>query len=173
MVTGGRCPDFLVAADGSGLVPEAFWAEVKSLDPTQTARAISKISPILKKLSIPADLNGDAMLHVTPITREQSVRALVKMFQTQAKKYRSERIDLVFIQQTSGDIDIRYLEVTGEIEQKVWVRGAGSANVAVPIGAIEDCHASVMSEGRVARAFRVFDWRASFDWGTIPVTKPN
>jgi hypothetical protein len=177
LVSSGKRPDFLASADVSGLTPDILWAEVKSLGPDCTARAIEKSWPILKQLRVPDYVNGHATLHVTPTTREQSVRALVKMFCIQAVKHASQRVHLIFIRQESDMRDWRCVEVQREIPEKVWARGSGSGMIAVPDGTIEDSGALAVwerdGELQTKPAWKVFDWRGSFDCALVAHIDPN
>jgi hypothetical protein len=137
-VTSGRRPDFLATACSGTTTPNSIWAEVKSLQPENTTIALSKAWPTLKTLRLPDKLNGHAMLHVNKGTRDQSIRALVKMFYGKGHNHASEMVFLIFVQQCSGKTDIRYVEISGPVVQKVWVRGAGEGKIAVPIGTIEN-----------------------------------
>ncbi len=118
IVTKGRRPDFLAIANRGGLTPNVLWVEVKSLAADNTVIALSKSWPILKELGAPEKVNGHAMLHVTETTREQSVRALVKMFYRKAIDHASENVRLIFIQQCSEKTDVRHVEVRGGVVQK-------------------------------------------------------
>ena len=93
-----RRPDFFAVANEASVTPNMLWAEVKSLQPDNTAIGLSKTWPILRELGVPAGINGHAMLHVTEGTREQSVRALIKMFHRKAANHASETMRLTFIQ---------------------------------------------------------------------------
>jgi hypothetical protein len=84
------------------------------------------------------------MLHVTPATRQQSARALLKMFYGKASSYSDKRCSLVFIQQSTGQDNVRYVEVSGDVPQHVWVRGAGSSAIAGPVGVAENGAAKVI-----------------------------
>jgi hypothetical protein len=177
LVSIGKRPDFLTSAKINSLTPDVLWAEVKSLGPDVTARAIEKSWPVLKQLGVPSEVKGHAMLHVTPITREQSVRALVKMFHSQASKHASERIDLILLQQESDKRDWRRVDVKGEILERVWVRGSANGMIAVPNGVIENSGALVVWESdgelQTKRAWEVFNWTQSFDCALVAHIDPN
>lgn len=55
----GRCPDFLATATADA-TPSLFWAEVKSLEPEATRVALANTWPVLKSISPPPGLNGQA-----------------------------------------------------------------------------------------------------------------
>ena len=168
-------PDFLAVADDASVTPNVLWAEVKSLEPDDTDKGLSKTWPILRELGVPDGVNGDATLHVTADTREQSVRALVKLFYGRATNHASENVRLIFIQQSSGNTDIRYVEVRDDVIQKVWVRGAGD-RIAVPDGTIENPRAAVTEyngSSQTQPAFRVFDWRMPFDCALVADIDPR
>jgi len=177
IVANGQRPDFLAVADDASVTPNVLWAEVKSLQPDITAKRLSKTSPILRELGVPDGVNGDATLHVTEATREQSVRALVKRFIWKAPNYASENVRLIFIQQSSESTDIRYVEVRDHVIQKVWVRGAGDRKIAVPVGTIENPQAAATWEyngsSQTQLAFRVFDWRMPFDCALVADIDPR
>jgi len=177
LVSSGRQPDFLVTARSHQATPGVFWAEVKSLQPDSTSLALSKSWPILKSLRVPQKVHGHAMLHVTEMTREQSIRALVRMFYGKAIAHASETTSLIFVQQCSAKTDIRYFEVQGPIVEKVWARGAGDGRIAVPIGTIENTQAMVTWEQdgnpRTRPAFKVFDWNLPFDCALVAKIDPT
>jgi hypothetical protein len=177
MVSDGRRPDFLAIATGHSATPDVFWAEVKSLQPDDTMIALSKSSPILKKLGVPDKVHGHAMLHVTEATSEQSVRALVKMFYGKAIAHASETVRLIFVQQCSGKTDIRYFDVQGPIVQKVWARGAGDRKITVPDGNIENTQALVTwqedGKSQTQPAFKVFDWMLPFNCALVANIDPG
>lgn len=176
VVESGRRPDFLAIARSPTAIPDAFWAEVKSLQPDNSAIVQSKLWPLLKILTVPSGLYGHATLHVTEVTKEQSVRALVKMFFGKAVAHASEPVCLIFIQQCSGKADIRYSEVDGPIIQKVWARGAGDGKISVPVGTIENAQALVTWEqdgkSQTQRAFKIFDWVLPFDCALVANINP-
>jgi hypothetical protein len=163
----GRRPDFLAVANRDGITPDPLWAEVKSLGPEDSVVALSRTWPVLKDLGVPKGINGYATLHVNELTREQSVRALLKMFYGKATTHASEKVQLSFIQEHSEKRDVRYLEIRGEVQQKIWVRGAGGEKMSMPPGIMDDGSRTVSSEraGRSEErpAFDVFDWTSPFD----------
>lgn len=177
VVTSGRRPDFFATSNDGGTTPSTLWAEVKSLEPEDTAIAISKSWPTLKSLGVPANINGHAMLHVNKLTRDQSVRALVKMFHRKAITHASEKVDLIFIQQFPEKKDVRYIEISGEVVQKLWVRGAGNGKIGVPVGTIENARAAATWEhdgkSYTQPAFRVFDWLIPFDSALVAHIDPK
>jgi hypothetical protein len=177
IVADGRRPDFLASTSNPVVTPNLLWAEVKSLQPDNTAIGLAKISHILRGLDIPKGINGYAILHVTEASREQSVRALVKMFISKVHAYASEQVRLIFVQQASERTDVRHAEVQGQIAEKVWVRGAGDRRIAVPTATIEDDFALTTHEidGRFQTlpAFRVFDTQTSFDCALVANINPN
>src|SRR5262249_5323156 len=119
LVATGRRPDFLCHAIAE-VQPPVLWAEGKSIEPDDTSLVLSQVWPVLKSLAVPPGLTGHAMLHATPATRQQSVRALLKMFYGKASNYSAERCSLVFIQQSTDQTDVRYIEVKGDVPQHVW-----------------------------------------------------
>jgi hypothetical protein len=177
IVATGRKPDFLVVGRDARPTPQTFWAEVKSLQPENSRIAISKSLPVLKEFGVPENVNGHAMLHVNENTRQQSIRALLKMFFGKVHDYESENVWLVFLQQNSEATDVRYLEVESQIVEKVWVRGARNETIAVPAGRIEDAQAptkwSQDGKSLKAPAFRIFDWQKSFDCALVVRIEPH
>jgi hypothetical protein len=175
IVDKGKKPDFLAIAD-STTTPSMLWAEVKSIGPEDSIVALTKFWPVLKEMRVPTNINGHARLHVTKNTREQSVRALLKIFYSKATKHASENVRLIFIQQKPDKKDIRDLVVQGDILQRVWVRGADDEKIAVPNGVIENGSAITTWECSGKRqsrpAYNVFDWLASFDCAIIAHIDP-
>jgi hypothetical protein len=177
IVKSGRQPDFLATATTRAATPNIFWAEVKSLQPDNTALALSKAWPILKKLGVPDKVNGHAMLHVTEATSEQSVRALVRMFYGKAIAHAWETVRLIFVQQCSAKTNIRYFEVQGPTVQKVWARGGSNGKIAVPDSTVENTQAMVTWEqdgkSQTQPAFKVFDWALPFDCALVVNIDPS
>jgi hypothetical protein len=176
IVTTGRKPDFLAVAK-NGIEPSTVWAEVKSIGPEDTIFALNRAWPTLKELGVPEKINGHAMLHATQATREQSVRAIVKLFHTKAANFANEKRCLIFVQQESDKKDIKRIDVQSNVPQTVWVRGAGNARVVVPNGVIEDGSAIAAWESdgttRSSPAFTVFDWQLPFDCALIAHIDPT
>jgi len=177
IVTSGRTPDFLATA-ALDATPIRFWAEVKSIDHEKSLVALSKAWRTIKTISIPDGLNGQATLIANAQTNEQSVRALLKMFRTKAPKFAAERTCLVFLQQHSGQRDVRYVESTDDVVCRFWARGAGSALIAVPDGVLQNgaALAKLVDAGGelvTRRAFEVFDWRSPFDCALIAWLDPS
>lgn len=177
VVATGKRPDFLAVAGHSTKTPPLLWAEVKSLQPDSTWLAISNVWPTLKQLGVPTGVRGDAILEVTDHTREQSVRALIKMFFNQVSAYAPSQTRLIFIQQCSTNTDVRCVEVDGPIVEKVWARGAGSGRISVPLSTIENGSALVTwKEGEVLRtepAYNIFDWKLEFDCALVVHIDPK
>lgn len=176
-VGAGKRPDFFAATGQMGVSPSSLWAEVKSLQPENTKLLLDRTWPVLKQLGVPAGLNGHAMLHVTDITREQSVRALVKMFHRNGANFASERIRLIFIQQMPEMKDVRTVSVSGVLSERIWARGTGNSKIAVPAGTIENAQATATWEvgeaTRSAPVYKVFDWLTGFDCALVVEIDPE
>lgn len=170
-------PDFLAIAEGPNIIPGMLWAEVKSLQSENTSAALDRTWPILKQLDVPAGLSGRAMLHVAGVTRNQSVRAVVKMFHQNAPKHSSVRARLIFIQQLPDKRDVRFVGVQGTPIQKVWARGTEGKKIAAPTGTIEDSQAiaqwEINGDCQSAPAFQVFDWLTGFDCALVVEIDPE
>lgn len=177
LVTSGRCPDFLAIGSARNIVPNVLWAEVKSLDPDSTTAAIHKMWPVVRAADIPAHIKGDATLHVNPGTREQSVRALLKLFRGKVSALSPGTGRLIFIQQDPDKRDIRHIQVQGPILEKVWARGAGHGRIGVPIGTIEDPFAAASSDQNgtpsTQPAFNIFDESLEFNCALVMNINPN
>jgi hypothetical protein len=171
LVASGRRPDFLAIGSVPNTTPGLFWAEVKSLDPDSTAAAIHKVLPIVRAFNMPCDIKGHATLHVTPGTREQSVRALLKLFCSKINGRGLEDSHLIFVQHDPDKRDIRHVEVQGLIVEKVWARGAGDGMIAAPIGTIEDPFAAAIWEQNgiqsTGKVFKIFNKSLQFNCALV------
>jgi hypothetical protein len=177
LVTSGRCPDFLATASADA-TPNDLWVEVKSVEPEKRTLALSKAWPVLKGLAVPKGVNGYAMMEINERTIEQSIRSLLKMFNSNASKHSHERTKLVFIQQHPQQRDVRCVEVHQEDEaHRIWVRGAGTARIAAPPGLIKPQAPAVTrsadGDAKTQLAFEVFDWLAPYNCALVVRLDPN
>jgi hypothetical protein len=118
IVTFGRRPDFLCTTTKGGN-PDVFWAEVKSIEQDDTTAVMSMIWPVVQGIPLPAELKGHATLEVNSTTREQSVRALLKLVHSEAPSHMSAPTSPVFVQQNPDYDDVWYVKVRGVKAQHV------------------------------------------------------
>lgn len=168
IVTEGRSPDFLAHSSGE---PPAVWAEVKSLEPEAVTVTMGRAWEIIRAFSLPAELRGHATLWVNECTRDQSVRALLKLFTEHAEKHRGQNVKLAFVQQNADTAGMRRIDFEdGEVPFRFWIRGAGDQLAAIPPGELDSFRIGKLSErgeSRSLEAFRLFDWQASFDCALV------
>ena len=61
--------------------------------------AIGEAATVIKSVTVPDDLHGHATLFVNAGTRQQSIRAVLKLFAEHGPKYKGETAKLIFTQQ--------------------------------------------------------------------------
>lgn len=169
IVTQGRSPDFLAQSSGD---PSTLWVEAKTLDPEGHTAAMGRAWDIIQATDYPTDLRGFATMHVNDSTRDQSVRAVLKLFSEHAESYRNENVRLIFIQQVADVGGIRRVDFNDMVPPiRFWIRGAGTQPIAIPLGVMEDgLRTATISDNGVSReieAYKIFDWNAEFNCALV------
>lgn len=168
IVKEGRSPDFLAR---NSEPPPAVWAEVKSLEPEAVTVTMSRAWEIIRAFGLPQDLKGHGTLWVNEGTRDQSVRALLKLFSEHAEKHRGQTVKLAFIQQTADTTGIRRIDFDdGDTPIRFWIRGAGDELAAIPPGELDGFRVGKLhqrGEMQSLEAYRLFDWHAPFDCALV------
>jgi len=175
IVKEGRSPDF--RARGSA-EPNSLWAEVKTLDPEDVSVVMGRAANIIHATSLPGNLRGFATVFVNGVTRDQSVRYVLKLFAEHAPKYKNETVRLIFTQQAPDAKGLRRVDAGSLTPPELfWIRGAGDQKFAVPPGVLEDGLSMVtVHEGGVDRtvaAFHLFEWTAPLDCALVAKLDPT
>ena len=158
IVAQGRRPDFLAKSTAA---EPYVWAEVKTLDPEIVTTNMRRAADIITQTTLPDGLLGYATMYVNENTKDQSIRAVLKLFAEHAPKYRDKRAKLVFIQQAHDISGMRRIDILdSEIPEHFWVRGAGQGPIGAPPGVLEDLfRLATVWDGRPpseVRAYNIF-----------------
>jgi hypothetical protein len=170
----GRKPDFIAKA------PAPLWGEVKALDMEDSMIAIGDAATVIKSVTIPSGLTGFATLFVNAGSREQSIRAILKLFAEHGPKYQGSEVTLIFTQQETGVKGIQRVDFNSAMPPKrLWIRGPGNGKFSAPPGEIEDglAIATITRSGKTEdlEAFRLFEWgtNAQLDCALVAKLRPN
>lgn len=175
---GEQRPDFW--AEALAADPPQLWVEVKQIDQDASTKAMSMAVKVERATRFPADLHGIAHMGVSEGCQEQSVQAVVKLFQTHAPKHAHEKTTLAFVQHKAGDTVLRRAAVERKDGVKrLWVRGTSSSLLACPYDFCEDePYAEVRfwdanGDERKVRAYEVLNWTDDHQCGLTVWLDPS
>jgi hypothetical protein len=128
---GQQRPDFW--AESKHGDPAKLWVEVKQIDEDDSGKATGVASKVKSGFTMPIGLHGVASMAVHEAVQEQSVQAVLKLYDKHAPKYANGKSTLAFVQDKAGATVVRRAEVSSrEGVKRLWVRGVATGPLACP-----------------------------------------